>query len=166
MYVRSAALSAAVGARIWCQQRTGTCARAATAAASVRGAGAAGRVGAGRAVGAGASGRGCAPAPQAPRAAAPTASPAHSQRTGGILAVNHRASAGTARLDLEDRREAPLEPAPCRAQVQPPDAQALGPGQAQRLVVVLVQAARPVAQRLRVVVAEALGVLGLEARAL
>src|SRR4051812_32649657 len=39
MYVRSCALSDAVAARIWCQQSTGTCARAAIEAASVFGAG-------------------------------------------------------------------------------------------------------------------------------
>src|SRR4051812_9298112 len=68
--------------------------------------------------------------------------------------------------NLVDRREAALEAAPRRAQVDAPDPQALGPGQAQRLVAALVQPARPVAQRLRVVGREALDVLGGEARGL
>src|SRR5205085_12481575 len=89
--------------------------------------------------------------------------------TGGIgedEALMRAALPGAAGLDLEDRREARFEPPPRGAQVQPPDAQALGAGQAQRLVAVLVQPCGPAAPRLGVGVAKALGVLRLEARAL
>src|SRR3954454_9490519 len=67
---------------------------------------------------------------------------------------------------LVDGREAGLEAVPRRSQIEPPDAHPLGPGQTRRSVDVVVQAARPVVQRLDVVVAEALDVIGDEPRAL
>src|SRR6476619_7359770 len=57
---------------------------------------------------------------------------------------------------LVDRREAGLESVARGAQVQAPDACPFGARQPRGLVDVLVQPPRPVAQRLRVVVAEAL----------
>src|SRR3954464_2412505 len=67
---------------------------------------------------------------------------------------------------LVDGREAGLEAVASRAQVKPPDAGALRSRQAGRLVEVVVEPPRPLAQRLGVVSAEALGVLDLEAGAL
>src|SRR4051794_19756339 len=63
---------------------------------------------------------------------------------------------------LVDRREAGLEAVARRAQIEPPHAHSLFAGQADRLVDVLVQAPGPVAERLRVILAESLDVLGLE----
>ncbi len=65
-----------------------------------------------------------------------------------------------------DRGEAVVEAVAGGAQVQAPDAQALGPGELERALAVGVEALGPVAQRLGVVVAEALDVLGPEAGAL
>ena len=75
-------------------------------------------------------------------------------------------SLGPVAEHLVDRREAGLEARARRAQVQPPDAHALRAREPDALVVVLVQAPRPVAQRLGVVLAEALDRVGLEARVL
>src|SRR3954451_22190387 len=67
---------------------------------------------------------------------------------------------------LVDRREPGLEPVAGGAQVQAPDASAFGPGESRRLLDLVVEPARPVAQRLGVVVAEAFDVVDLEAGAL
>src|SRR3954452_8592647 len=67
---------------------------------------------------------------------------------------------------LVDRREASLESVACGGHVEAPHAHALGPGQARGLLDVVVEAPCPGAQRLYVVVAEALDVLDLEAGAL
>src|SRR5436190_6491162 len=68
--------------------------------------------------------------------------------------------------NLVDRREARLESVARRAQVQAPDAHALLTGKPRRFLDVVVEPTGPVAQRLGVVVLEALDVLDLEARAL
>src|SRR4051812_3835494 len=65
---------------------------------------------------------------------------------------------------LVDRREAGVETIARGAQVQAPDANTLRPGKADRLVEVVVESLRPMAERLRVVVAEVLDVLDLEPR--
>src|SRR4051794_29640196 len=65
---------------------------------------------------------------------------------------------------LVDRREPGLEAVAGSPQVEAPDAHALGPREPDRLVDVVVQTLRPVAQRLGVVVAQALDVVDLEAR--
>src|SRR4051795_2694198 len=57
---------------------------------------------------------------------------------------------------LVDRREARLEPVARGAQVQAPDARSFGAGKPCRLVDVLVEPPRPLPERLRVVLAEAL----------
>src|SRR3954469_24521032 len=67
---------------------------------------------------------------------------------------------------LVDRREAGFESVAGGAQVEAPYARALTPRQARGLVDVLVEPTRPVAQRLGVVLAEALDMRGLEAGAL
>src|SRR3954452_8997438 len=67
---------------------------------------------------------------------------------------------------LVDRCEARLESVASGSQVEAPDAHALLAGKAGGLVDLLVEPSRPVAKRLRVVLAEALDVLHLEARAL
>src|SRR3954453_15347064 len=67
---------------------------------------------------------------------------------------------------LVDRRELGLEAVARGAQVQTPDAHPLGAGDPRGLVDVFVEPARPVAQRLGVVVLEALHVFDLEAGAL
>src|SRR4051794_15249485 len=67
---------------------------------------------------------------------------------------------------LVDGREARLEPVAGGAQVEPPHAHALRARQARGLVDVFVQSPRPVAKRLRIVVAEAFDVVDLESRPL
>src|SRR2546423_1445335 len=67
---------------------------------------------------------------------------------------------------LVDGCEAGLESVAGGAQVQAPDTHALGTCQARRLVDVVVEPLGPVAQRLGVVVVEALDVVDLEAGAL
>src|SRR5436190_16691553 len=67
---------------------------------------------------------------------------------------------------LVDRGEAGLEPVARRAEVEAPHAHPLLAGQASGLLDVVVQALRPAAQRLGVVVAEPLHVLHLEPGAL
>src|SRR3954453_13993922 len=63
---------------------------------------------------------------------------------------------------LIDRREPCLEPVAGSAQVQTPDAGALGAGEPRRLLELVGEPARPVPQRLGVVLAEALDVVYLE----
>src|SRR6185312_10870499 len=70
------------------------------------------------------------------------------------------------RADLVDRGEAGLEAVARRAQVEPPHAHTLGAGQPRRLLEIFVEPACPVAQRLGVVLAEVLDVVGLQPRAL
>src|SRR5215216_795944 len=67
---------------------------------------------------------------------------------------------------LVDGREAGFESVARRPQVQTPDADALGTRQSRRLLEVVVEPPCPVAERLRVVVAESLHVLDLEPGAL
>src|SRR4051794_21514208 len=67
---------------------------------------------------------------------------------------------------LVDRREPRLESVAGGAQVEPPDACALRARKPRRLVDVVVEPSGPVAQRLGVVVAEALDVVDLETCAL
>src|SRR4051812_11311050 len=67
---------------------------------------------------------------------------------------------------LVDRREARLEAVARGAQIQPPHTCPFGTGQARGLLDVLVEPPGPVPERLRVVVAEALDVMHLEARTL
>src|SRR6476659_9909558 len=69
------------------------------------------------------------------------------------------------RPHLVDRREARVEAVARRAQVEAPDPHALGARQPDRLVEVVVESLRPVLERLRVVGAEVLDVLDLEAGA-
>ncbi len=71
-------------------------------------------------------------------------------------------SSGSAGLDLVDRGEPALEPAPGGTEVEPPDAHALRAGQAHGLVQALVEPARPVAERDLVVAVQALHVVGHE----
>src|SRR3954447_22431632 len=63
---------------------------------------------------------------------------------------------------LIDRREPCLEPVARGAQVQTPDAGALRPREPRRLLELVVQPARPMPQRLGVVLAETLDVVDLE----
>ena len=83
-----------------------------------------------------------------------------------VGAVGVAASLRAVGDDLEDRREPGLEAAPRRAQVQPPHAHALLARERLGALGVVVEPARPVAQRLRVVGPEALDVWRLEAGAL
>src|SRR3954449_8666851 len=61
--------------------------------------------------------------------------------------------------DLVDRREAGLETVAGCAQIEPPHTRTLGTREARRLLDLLVEPAGPMAQRLGVVLAEALDVL-------
>ena len=67
------------------------------------------------------------------------------------------------RADLVDRRETRLEPAARRAEVDPPDADALLAGEPDGLLEPILQPRQPVGQGLGVVGGEALDVLGREA---
>ena len=80
--------------------------------------------------------------------------------------LTRRAQVGTRAAHLEDGREAGLEAAPRAPQVEPPHARSLRAAEPDRLVEVVVEAARPVPQRLRVVVAEVLDVVRLQPGAL
>src|SRR5258708_31469884 len=76
---------------------------------------------------------------------------------------NRIASGRPAGADLVDGGQPGVEAVPGGAQVQPPDARALGARDRLSLVEVLVQPLGPVAQRRRIVLSEALDVLAVEA---
>src|SRR5262245_56373227 len=91
-------------------------------------------------------------------AASPSAPGEQCVRKDGTFALDQLAAC------LVDRREARFEPVAGGAQVEAPDADPFGAGEADGVVKVLVEAAGPVTQGLRIVGGEVLDMVGDEAR--